>query len=94
MKSIEVKVCVCTHCVMNGAMDLIENIESLQKLKSQLRFNAAIKINAEECLCDKEKHGALSPLVCVDGEFLENANAETVTAKIISVISKVADKKM
>ncbi|MFZ2537631.1 MAG: hypothetical protein WAX04_01865 [Oscillospiraceae bacterium] len=88
MKSLEVKVCVCTHCVMNGAMDIVESIEGLQKLKCQLRFNTAVKISANECLCDKVEHGERSPLVCVNGEYLYNATSETVTAKIISIIAK------
>ncbi|MEG0691794.1 MAG: hypothetical protein RR444_01805 [Oscillospiraceae bacterium] len=88
MKSLEVKVCVCTHCVMNGAMDIVESIESLQKLKTQLRFNTAVKVLANECLCDKMEHGDCSPLVYVNGEVLANATSETVTAKIISIIAK------
>lgn len=93
MKTIEIKVCMCTQCVINGAMDIVESIESLQKLKSQLRFNAAIKVNATELLCDKHEHGVRSPLVSVDGEIIEKANTETVTAKIISIVSRKADKK-
>lgn len=88
MKSLEVNVCVCTHCVMNGAMDIVESIESLQKLKSQLRFNTAVKVTANECLCDKTQHGDSSPLVRVNEEFLTKATSETVTAKIISIISR------
>lgn len=88
MRSIEVKVCVCTHCVMNGAMDIIDSIESLQKLKSQLRFNASVKIIANECLCEKDGHGARSPLVCINGEFLEKASSENIAAKIIALISR------
>ena len=88
MKSLEVKVCVCTHCVMKGAMDIVESIESLQKLKTQLRFNTAVKVRANECLCEKAGHGEYSPLVHVKGESLTNATSETVTAKIISIIAK------
>lgn len=88
MRSIEVKVCVCTQCIMNGAMDIVDSIESLQKLKSQLRFNANVKINAKESLCEKEGHGVSSPLVSVNGEMLARATSETVTAKIIGLISK------
>lgn len=88
MKCLEVKVCVCTHCVMNGAMDIVESIESLQKLKNQLRFNTSVKIIADECLCDKAERGERSPLVLMNSEYLENATSETVTAKIISIIAK------
>lgn len=88
MRSIEVKVCVCTHCIMNGAMDIIDSIESLQKLKSQLRFNASVKIIANECICEKGEHGAHSPLVSINGELIKKATSENIAAKIISLISK------
>ena len=44
MKKITVEVCACTQCVLNGAMHIIESIESLKKLKVQLRMNAQIAI--------------------------------------------------
>lgn len=88
MKSIEVKVCVCTHCVMNGAMEIVESIESLQKLKSQLRFHTTVKINATENLCQKNGHGFSSPLVMINEEVIERATSEMIASKIISMISK------
>lgn len=88
MKSIEVKVCVCTHCVMNGAMEIVESIESLQKLKSQLRFHTNVKISAAESLCQKDGHGSASPLVIINNEVIERATSEMIAAKIISMISK------
>lgn len=86
MQKLEVKVCVCTQCVMNGAMDIVESIEGLQKLKNQLRFNMTIKVSANECLC--EKGDDVAPLVTINSERIEKATSEIVTAKIISLISK------
>lgn len=87
MKRLDVKVCVCTQCIMSGAMDIVESIESLQKLKSQLRFNATINVIANERICKKD--GAdMSPIVIVNGEIIEKATSETVTAKIITLVSK------
>lgn len=87
MKRLEVNVCVCTQCVMNGAMDIVEAIESLQKLKTQLRFNASVKVNASESLCDRES-GDVSPLVIINHERLERVTSEQVMAKIISMVSR------
>ncbi len=87
MKRLEVRVCACTQCIMNGAMDIVESIESLQKLKNQLRFDATIKVIANECLCDKAGHD-VSPLVIINSERIEKATSDIVTAKIISMISK------
>ena len=87
MKKLVVEVCVCTECVMKGAMDIIESIESLKKLKVQLRFNTQIQIVMSKCL-GEAKHGAFSPLVKINGELLERANSETVMAKIIGMAQK------
>lgn len=87
MKRLEVKVCACAQCIMNGAMDIVESIESLQKLKNQLRFNATIKVSADEALCNKSS-GDSSPLVMFDGEIIEKCTSEMITAKIISNIAK------
>lgn len=87
MKRLEVKVCVCTQCVMNGAMDIVEAVESLQKLKTQLRFGSSIKVEANECLCDKAD-GDVSPLIFVNGERLEKATSEIVMSRVIALASK------
>lgn len=84
MKRLDVKVCVCTQCVMSGAMDIVESIESLQKLKTQLRFNSAINIIADKRICEKDSVD-ISPLVVINDEKVEKATSETVTAKIISL---------
>ena len=44
MKKLTVEVCVCTQCVLNGAMHIIESIEGLKKLKTQLRMNAQVDV--------------------------------------------------
>lgn len=87
MKRLDVRVCVCTQCVMSGAMDIVESIESLQKLKSQLRFNATINVIANERLCEVDGKD-LSPLVIINGESTEKATSETVTARIIGIVAR------
>lgn len=87
MKRLDVRVCVCTQCVMCGAMDIVESIESLQKLRSQLRFNATINVVANERLCEHDNVDH-SPLVIVNGERIEKATSEIVTAKIIGLVSR------
>lgn len=87
MKRIEVKVCMCAQCVMNGAMDIVEAVESLKQLKSQLRLGATIRVTADECLCEKDERD-VSPLVIVNGERLERATSEQVMSRVISLVSK------
>lgn len=84
MKKINVEVCVCTQCVLNGAMHIIESIESLKKLKVQLRMNSQISIVPAPSLVEG-KHSDISPVVRINGEILEKADSETVMAKIISL---------
>ncbi|WP_312642838.1 NAD(P)H-dependent oxidoreductase subunit E [Hydrogenoanaerobacterium sp.] len=87
MKKLIVEVCVCNECVMKGAMDIIESIESLKKLKVQLRFNTQIQIEMNKCL-GETKHGLQSPLIKVNGELIEKADSETVMAKVIGLASQ------
>lgn len=86
MKKLEVKVCACTQCIMNGAMDIVESIESLQKLKNQMRFNTSVKVIANECLCDKSAAEDQSIVVEINGERYEKATPEGIASKIISII--------
>ena len=87
MKRLEVKVCMCAQCVMNGAMDIVEAVESLKQLKSQLRLGASIRVSADECLCDRDQ-ADVSPLVLVNGERLEKATSEQVMSRVISLVSQ------
>lgn len=87
MKRLDVKVCVCTQCVMNGALEIADSVKSLQKLKNQLRFDTQVKVHAAEKLCTAENAEA-APLVIVGGEVIEKATSETVMAKIISKIAR------
>ncbi len=83
MQKLTVQVCVCPECVMNGAMDIMEAIESLNKLKVQLSLHASVNIIPRAHL-GEEDHGSKSPLVIVNNELIENANAETVMSKILT----------
>ena len=87
MKKLIVEVCVCTECVMKSAMDIIDSIESLKKLKVQLRFDTQIEVKMCKCLGDA-KHGDLSPMVRINNEVLERANSETVMARVIGLVSR------
>lgn len=91
MKKVSVEVCVCTQCVLNGAMQIIESIESLKKLKVQLRMNAQVEVETGTGLVEG-KHPDSAPLVRVGGELIENADSETVMEKVLSLTHKVPAK--
>lgn len=84
MKRADVEVCVCTECIMNGSMDIIESIESLRKLRSEIKFNTQINIETSKCI-GEAKHGDKSPVVSINGKIFENATSENVMSYIISL---------
>jgi len=83
MKKLTVEVCVCTQCVLNGAMHIIESIEGLKKLKVQLRMNAQVDVVTSSGLVEG-KHPEIAPFVRVNGELIEKANSETVMERVLS----------
>lgn len=87
MKKLVVEVCVCTQCVLNGAMDIIESVESLQKLKVQLRLNAQIQVVTTTSL-GEGKHAHAAPVVAINGEIIEHAHSETIMSKIVALTTK------
>ena len=89
MKSLVVNVCVCNHCVMNGAMQIIESIESLEQLKVQLRLQAQVQIVTSAHVDEKEgSHSDCCPVVVVNNKRIDRATSETVMAEILSQTSK------
>lgn len=87
VKDIQVEICVCTECVMQGAMELVESVESLKKLKGELKFDGNIHVTMNKCIGEK-KHGDKCLLASVNGEVIECADSETVMEKVISIIKK------
>ncbi|WP_206459530.1 hypothetical protein [Anaerovorax sp. IOR16] len=87
VNDIKVEVCVCTECVMRGAMDLVESVESLKKLKRYLGFEGNINVETNKCLGNK-KDGHHSLVAAINGKIMENADSETVMEKVISMIKK------
>ena len=81
MKTIDVKICACTACVMNGSMSLCNSVESMKKVKDQLGIDADIQV--EMCKCIGEPgHSDKSPVVSVNGEIIDQAKSEIVMEKI------------
>ena len=81
MKTIDVKVCACTACVMNGSMSLANSIEELNRVKSHLGIDA--EINVEMCKCIGEHgHNETAPVASVNEEIITKAKSEIVMEKI------------
>ncbi|WP_324824435.1 hypothetical protein [Sinanaerobacter sp. ZZT-01] len=87
VEDIKVEICVCTECVMRGAMDLVESVESLKKLKRYFGFEGNINVEMSKCLGHKED-GHHSLVAAINGKVMENADSESVMEKVIGMIKK------
>lgn len=91
MEKLDIQVCVCTECVMDGAIDIIESIERLVEMKSEMEeeyyTDMEIIITPVKCL-GEAKHGAHSPKVSINGLVFENTDSQTIMAEIISIMKK------
>lgn len=87
MKKLTVTVCTCAECTMNGAMDIIEAIEDLKKLKVQLQLRTQIEIITNRNLCG-ESNSYRSPVVQINSDILENCDTETVMSRILLAANK------
>lgn len=91
MKRIDIDVCVCTECVMNGAMNIIESIDGLKEMleegTDEYDSDIELAVNPVKCL-GESKHGIKSPIVSIDGSMHENVSNETVMAAIMDIIKK------
>lgn len=81
MKTINVKVCACTTCVMNGSMSICNSVEEMKKVKSQLGIDADIQVEMCKCV-GQPGHNDTAPVVSVNDVIIENAKSENVMEKI------------
>lgn len=84
LRQAKIEVCMCTQCVMNGAMDIVESVEGLKKLIPQLGLHIQPKIVTNACL-GSPKHGERSPVVSIDGKLVERAQPEIVMSMVLAL---------
>lgn len=90
MCNINIEICVCTECVMNGSMDIMEAVEQLKEVSGEYKenFNADAEINITPVKCiGKEKHGVSSPRISINGKVFEKADSETIMSEIITTLT-------
>lgn len=87
MKEINVEVCVCSQCVMNGSMNIIDQIEGMNKLEIGSPAHSHIKVTMSKMLGidNPEEHGKNAPYVWIEGEMIRKADSETVMDRILQV---------
>lgn len=88
MSELRVEVCGCTECVMKGAMELADSIESMKKVRNSLGYDGHICVTMDKAL-GNSRHGDDSPLVAIDGEIIRNADSETVMEKIVEKMKTI-----
>ncbi len=85
MKQLTVDICVCPQCVLEGAMSIMDSVDSLNQLEEQL--------NGVELLVQTHKHlgegshGESAPVVRIGEEYLEKATCENVMARVMALVS-------
>ena len=87
MKRLQVRVCACNKCIMMGAMEIMENIESLKKLKVQLRLQTQIDLIMDKKICGDLSDDA-APVVIINDEVIEQATPEIVMEKIVKLTQR------
>ena len=70
MKKIQVKVCVCTACVMNGSVEITAEEHEV------------LEIATDKCLGGLP-HQEDAPVIAVDDKVFRKADAESVMAYIV-----------
>ena len=91
MDKLDIKVCVCTECVMDGSMDIMESIEQLKEMSGELKdqYDTDLEIDVTPIKClGTEKHGVHSPKVSINDKIFENADSQTIMAEIIQTMKK------
>ena len=87
MKRLHVQVCACNKCIMMGAMEIMDSIESLKKLKVQLRLQTQIDVAMDKKICGCLSDDA-SPVVVINEEVIERATPEIVMEKIVKLTQR------
>lgn len=91
MKRVKVQICACNKCIMMGAMDIMENIESLKKLKNQLRMQqrtqAQVDLTMDKKICG-ELGDDVAPVVMINDEVITKASPEIVMEKILKLTQR------
>ena len=88
MKKIQVKVCVCTACVMNGSVEIMESVESLRDLREQMEEgytaeeHEVLEIATDKCLGGLP-HQEDAPVIAVDAPAPRPAAAAPAMAFIV-----------
>ena len=97
MKKIHVEVCVCTACVMNGSVDLMESVESLRELRGQMEEGfmtepqGELEITTNKCL-GGVPHQEDSPVVAVEGKVFTARVPERELERAESAVRAVSLK--
>ena len=81
MKKVNLEVCVCTECVMMGSMEIIDAIDGLGSLETDMYKELDISVKTSNSVCAPKKPH-VSPVVKINGERFEKANSAIIMAKI------------
>lgn len=82
MANIIVEVCSGTHCVMLGAMNIIDAVQSLDEIRHGLDQCCEVEVRPVPCM-DLCRDGSQGPFVRVDGLLIKGGESDSVMAAIM-----------
>lgn len=83
-KKISIKICNCSNCVFNGAMEIAEAIESMSDLSGDTFKMPEVEIESVAL----GVHKVEAPVVQIEGEEITGARTETVMSKLIELATE------
>lgn len=74
----KVTVCMGSHCVMVGSMNIMTQLEELKESMPEIN----LELDMVKCLggCKEGK----APVVIIDGEMIKGASSQDIMAKIMA----------
>lgn len=88
----KIKICMGSKCMLFGAMNILEQLESLQELREEspnLFTEEELEVEKIPCtgLC-KQTEDKISPVVFIEDEVLYRATSQEVMESVMSKLSK------
>lgn len=84
MAKIVVKICVGTHCVLMGSMDLLDAVTSLREIEQEKDQDLDLQILPVPCpgIC---RDGQLAPVVWINDKPFYETDSESIMARILEM---------
>ncbi len=86
MEKIIVEICICTECVMHGAMDLMESVENLTEIfqhEDNDFEQREIEIITNKCI-GEPKHSHECPKIKINDQVYIKAKSQNIMSAVLA----------